>query len=220
VLPLDTPKWTRKIAAVALGAALVLSGAGCKQLGTTPGVAASPGPVSTGNAAAELAKLTVASAASMKGYSRTRFPHWRSTGANCDVRDSVLQRDGKQIKLKGCNVIGGQWVSPYDKVSFTDPAKMDIDHMVPLANAWRSGADKWTDQKRGDFANDLTRPQLHAVSASANRAKGDQDPSQWKPSNRDFWCQYAQDWITVKLYWKLSVTTAEKAALTDMLKTC
>ncbi len=92
--------------------------------------------------------------------------------------------------------------------------------MVPLANAWRSGASKWTNEQRGDFANDEERPQLIAVSASQNRAKGDQDPSTWKPSLRDYWCQYAQDWITVKHYWKLSITSAEKEALGDMLATC
>ena len=92
--------------------------------------------------------------------------------------------------------------------------------MVPLADAWRSGASGWTDARRQDFANDLTRPQLIAVSSTTNRAKGDQDPSQWKPPNRDFWCQYAEDWIAVKRYWALTVTAAEKTALTDMLGAC
>jgi hypothetical protein len=199
--------------------ALTLGGAGCSDL-INPSVGATPAPSSTGEAGAELGKLTVAADSSMRGYSRARFPHWRSTGTNCDVRDSVLKRDGTQVKLSGCNVVGGKWISPYDKTTITDPTKIDVDHMVPLADAWRSGADKWDDDRRGDFANDLTRPQLRAVSASSNRAKGDQDPSQWKPANRDFWCQYAQSWIAVKTYWKLTVTTAEKTALGDMLKTC
>jgi hypothetical protein len=210
----------RRSAAVALAAVIALGGgSGC-------GVAAEPGPGPSGsgggnaNAAALLAQLTVAKPASMTKYSRERFPHWRDTGKNCDVRDSVLARDGTGIKLSGCNVVGGSWSSAYDKGKFTDPSDVDIDHMVPLANAWRSGADKWEDSKRGDFANDLTRPQLLAVSASSNRSKGDQDPSQWKPPNRDYWCRYAQDWITVKDYWKLSVTDAEKSTLSEMLDTC
>ncbi|NUT33392.1 MAG: HNH endonuclease [Hamadaea sp.] len=156
----------------------------------------------------------------MTGYSRERFPHWRKTGANCDVRDTVLQRDGKNVKLDGCNVTGGTWESWYDDAVLTDPLKVDIDHMVPLAAAWRSGADKWTDEKRSDFANDLDRPQLFAVSASSNRSKGDQDPSLWKPPSKDAWCTYAQDWITVKAYWKLTVTAKERDALADMLTTC
>lgn len=156
----------------------------------------------------------------MRGYSRERFPHWRDTGTNCDVRDSVLKRDGEDIRLSGCNVVAGHWESVYDGRTFTDPSDVDVDHMVPLANAWRSGANEWDDAKRGDFANDLTRPQLIAVSATSNRAKGDQDPSQWKPANRSYWCKYAESWVTVKHHWRLTVTSAEKAALSDMLEGC
>jgi len=202
--------------AAALTAVLALGAAGCVPMVDEPQAS----PSGTGNAVEQLGELTVASAGSMKGYSRTRFPHWRDTGKNCDVRDSVLHRDGTGIKLSGCNVVGGQWESRYDGMVLTDPAGVDIDHVVPLANAWRSGADEWDDAKRGDFANDLTRPQLVAVSARSNRAKGDQDPSQWKPANRSYWCQYAADWVTVKHYWRLTVTSAEKAALTDMLEGC
>ena len=70
------------------------------------------------------------------------------------------------------------------------------------------------------FANDLADPQLLAVSASANRAKGDQDPSQWKPANHAYWCTYARSWIAVKAHWQLTITQAEKTALIDMLGTC
>jgi hypothetical protein len=175
-----------------------------------------------GAAAAQtaLASLTVADQHSMAGYSRDRFPHWRKAGANCDVRDAVLKRDGKDVKLDGCNVTGGSWYSWYDDKTYTELTKVDIDHLVPLANAWRSGADKWTDDKRSDFANDMERPQLFAVAASANRSKGDQDPSTWKPSNHSVWCQYAKDWVTVKAYWKLSITAKERDALSAMLATC
>ncbi|WP_306210744.1 HNH endonuclease family protein [Actinoplanes sp. RD1] len=173
------------------------------------------------DAKAKLGELTVvAKAGSMSGYSREKFPHWRDTGSNCDVRDSVLKRDGTNVKFSGCNVVAGTWVSFYDGDKITDPAKVDIDHMVPLANAWRSGANKWTTDKREDFANDLDDPQLIAVSASSNRSKGDQDPSTWKPEQESSWCEYAEDWITVKSVWKLTVTAKEKAALDDMLATC
>jgi hypothetical protein len=202
---------SRLLPAVLLTAALAAGAAGCAPVSTPP---------SATDAAAALAQLTVAPSGSMRGYSRDRFPLWRRAGENCDTRDKVLQRDGKGIRLKGCNVVGGVWISRYDKKRLTDPSDVDIDHVVPLANAWRSGADKWTDDERADFANDLTRPQLIAVSATSNRAKGDQDPSQWKPPNRAAWCQYARDWIAVKYHWRLTVTTGEKSALTDMLETC
>ncbi|MEU2615162.1 HNH endonuclease family protein [Micromonospora sp. NPDC007271] len=203
--------------AVALAAAVALGVAGCAPALDEP---APPAGSDTADVTKQLDELAVAAAGSMKGYSRSRFPHWRKTGKNCDVRDSVLQKDGESIELSGCNVVGGNWESAYDGLALDDPAQVDIDHVVPLANAWRSGANEWDDAKRGDFANDLTRPQLVAVSARSNRAKGDQDPSQWKPANRSYWCQYATDWVTVKHYWRLTVTSAEKAALTDMLEGC
>ena len=87
----------------------------------------------------------------MRGYSRAKFPHWRSTGENCDVRDTVLKRDGSNVKVRGCNVTTGRWTSVYDGKTFTSAAGMDVDHMVPLANAWRSGAADWTEDERGDF---------------------------------------------------------------------
>ncbi|MGC5029278.1 HNH endonuclease family protein [Micromonospora sp. DT229] len=207
----------RALGALALVAVLTFGAAGCVPLEEEPGARPSSG---GGTADQMLSQLTVAEAGSMRGYSRKRFPHWRKTGQNCDVRDTVLERDGKGIEHSGCNVVGGQWESVYDGRSFTDPSQVDIDHMVPLANAWRSGADEWDDTKRGDFANDLDRPHLFAVSASSNRAKGDQDPSQWKPPNQSYWCQYAGDWVAVKHHWQLTVTSAEKAALADMLEGC
>ncbi|MFI5932410.1 HNH endonuclease family protein [Actinoplanes sp. NPDC051494] len=212
--------------AVPLAAALLTltAAAGCDVTVADDG-SGSSGSSTTGNkgsgdAEAQLGKLTIAKAGSMSGYSREKFPHWRSAGSNCDVRDTVLKRDGQNVKLSGCNVVAGSWVSRYDGDKITDPGKADIDHMVPLANAWRSGANKWTTDQRGDFANDLDDPQLFAVSASSNRSKGDQDPSTWKPELESSWCEYAQDWITIKSVWKLTVTTAEKSALDSMLKTC
>lgn len=198
--------------------------AGCDPLAPAAG-AGGPGgsaaPLSASQADQELGILSVAASASMSGYSRDRFKHWISQGGGCDTRDVVLKRDASSIQVGAdCAIAGGSWVSPYDGRPESDPQAMDIDHMVPLANAWRTGAKDWTDAQRSAFANDLTRPQLLAVSLSSNRSKGDQDPSQWKPPNLNFWCEYAQRWVAVKSYWRLSVTASEKAALHDMLGTC
>ncbi len=172
------------------------------------------------HAATQLDELVVATSGSMRGYSRDRFPHWRTTVDSCNVRDSILERDGTEIRRRGCNVTGGRWFSVYDGKVLTRDEDVDIDHMVPLANAWRSGADKWTEEQRTEFANDLTRPQLMAVSASSNRSKGDQDPSQWKPPQKSYHCEYARRWVTVKSFWKLTVTEREKSALQEMLSSC
>jgi Protein of unknown function (DUF1524) len=207
--------------AAALLASLVL--AGCSGL-TVPS-AADPGATPTGASAStatkELKDLTIASGLSMAGYSRDRFHIWASQGSGCDTRDVVLKRQGHGVKTSAdCKIYQGSWTSSYNDKTYGDPQDLQIDHVVPLANAWLSGAKIWTDDKRKAFANDLTRPQLLAVDAKDNESKGDQDPSQWKPPNHDFWCTYATDWVTVKAYWKLTITTAEKAALLDMLATC
>jgi hypothetical protein len=205
---------------VAAALLVVATVTGCQVTPLDPhGSGKSPSPGST-DPTARLAALTVAQAGSMRGYRRDKFPTWRKTGSNCDVRDTVLKRDGIKVKTSGCNVVAGTWTSVYDGQILDSPTKVDIDHLVPLANAWRSGASSWTATQREDFANDLDNPQLIAVSASSNRAKGDQDPSTWKPKLTDEWCEYAQDWIAVKSHWNLTVTFAEKAALIDMLEKC
>lgn len=179
------------------------------------------GEVDVDRARSLLDELTVAEWGSMSGYSRDRFPHWRERDG-CDVRERVLRRDGEGVTVneQTCGVRDGTWRSPFDGRRLTEAGDVDIDHLVPLANAWRTGASQWNEEQRGEFANDLERPQLVAVSATSNRAKGDQDPSEWKPPERGYWCRYAHDWVVVKHHWELSVTESERAALEDMLRTC
>ncbi|KAH0602047.1 hypothetical protein MHUMG1_00926 [Metarhizium humberi] len=114
----------------------------------------------------------------------------------------------------------GIWTSPYDGLVFTEAHKLDIDHFVPLKNAWMSGASEWTDEQREAFANDLTHPQLWAVSAHANRQKGDKGPDRWKPPLTSFYCTYAESWVDVKGYYNLTVSDSEKDALGSMLDDC
>ncbi|GGM50281.1 hypothetical protein GCM10012275_21420 [Longimycelium tulufanense] len=187
-------------------------------LGGSQGSTTAP---NAGEAMAELDRLAVGRHHSMAGYSRERFKHWTSHGENCDTRETVLKREGKDVRTdRACKAVSGSWVSAYDGETFDKAGDLDIDHIVPLANAWRTGADRWDDEKRTQFANDLTIPQLVAVSAKSNRAKGDQDPSQWKPPARSYWCTYATDWVKVKSTYGLFVTEEEKQALRDMLDTC
>ncbi|AOT62201.1 HNH endonuclease family protein [Streptomyces rubrolavendulae] len=191
------------------------SGGASASDGTLPGVPAA------GQARAQLAGLKVAAHGSMSGYSRDRFPHWVSQGENCNTRETVLHRDGADVRRDGqCRAVSGTWTSAYDDLTFKDAADLDIDHVVPLANAWRSGANRWTQEKRKEFANDLTHPQLIAVSAGSNRSKGDQGPDEWQPPSRTYWCTYARAWTSVKATYELSVTVAEKGMLGRMLDTC
>ncbi|MEU6892541.1 DUF1524 domain-containing protein [Streptomyces sp. NPDC046557] len=180
-----------------------------------------PGMVGAAEARTRLAALVVAKPGTMAGYSRDRFTHWAEQGDKCDTREVVLRRDGKNVTQDAqCRAVSGTWKSLYDGADITDAAKLDIDHMVPLAEGWRSGAAGWDAAKRKAFANDLTRPQLLAVSAASNRSKGDQTPDLWQPPDKSSWCQYGRAWTTVKSFYKLTVTPPEKAMLTTMIDTC
>ncbi len=194
------------------------AGAGGGQAGEASSL---PGLPSAAQAAASLQELAVAEQGSMAGYSREKFPHWASHGENCDTREVILERDGTGIERDDeCRAVSGNWKSVYDGKTFTDAGDLDIDHTVPLANAWRSGADEWSQDERKAFANDLTHPQLLAVSAGSNRSKGDQGPEEWQPPLESYWCVYGRSWTSVKATYELTVTEDEKNWLTKMLDTC
>lgn len=172
-----------------------------------------------------LSKLTV-KAESNSGYARSKFQLW--IDANHDgqnTRAEVLISESKtKVKFTTSShrtVKSGKWVSAYDHKVITTASKLDIDHMVPLAEAWGSGAKKWNAATRKAYANDLSYgASLIAVSASANRSKGDRDPAQWLPTYKPYRCTYVRNWVAVKYRWHLSVDKAEKAALTKDLKAC
>ncbi|MFE4632778.1 hypothetical protein ACFRJ1_05275 [Streptomyces sp. NPDC056773] len=129
------------------------------------GTPALPGLPTAAVARTQLAGLKVAGQQPMTGYSRAKFTHWTGQGDACDTREVVLERSGRDVKRDAeCKAVSGTWVSVYDGVTITDAGKLDVEHMVPLANAWRSGAGAWTADRRKEFANDLIRPQLLAVS--------------------------------------------------------
>ncbi|MFF0750833.1 HNH endonuclease family protein [Streptomyces sp. NPDC004267] len=189
--------------------------------GASAGDGTLPGMPTAAQARSRLAGLKVAPSGSMTGYSRDKFPHWAEQGDSCNTRETVLARDGKGVKRDAeCRAVSGTWVSAYDGKTFAKASGLDIDHTVPLANAWRSGASGWTQEKRKAFANDLTHPQLLSVSAVSNRSKGDQGPDAWQPPLRSDWCAYGRAWTSVKSTYGLTVTAAEKTMLGRMLDTC
>lgn len=182
--------------------------------------AALPTPVSAATARGYLASLTVATE-NRTGYDRDLFPHWITISGSCNTRETVLKRDGSNVTTdSSCAATGGSWYSPYDGATWTAASDLDIDHLVPLAEAWDSGASKWTTAQRQAFANDLTRPQLIAVTDNVNQAKGDQDPATWVPSRSAYVCTYVRAWVQVKYYYNLSVDSAEKSALQGYLASC
>ncbi|KAB2972505.1 MULTISPECIES: HNH endonuclease family protein [unclassified Streptomyces] len=182
--------------------------------------AALPTPVSAATARGYLSQLTVA-AENRTGYDRDLFPHWITQSGTCNTRETVLKRDGTNVVTNSaCTATSGSWYSPYDGATWTAASDLDIDHVVPLAEAWDSGAGSWTTSRRQAFANDLTRPQLIAVTDNVNQSKGDQDPATWMPSRTAYRCTYVRAWVQVKYYYDLSVDSAEKSALTSYLANC
>lgn len=176
-----------------------------------------PAPPSVADAREQLAGLHVGYEDNV-GYDRAEFTHWVTISGTCDTRETVLKRDGSGVTTdSSCRATSGTWRSVYDDTTFTDSSSLDIDHVVPLAEAWGSGANLWTDAERKAFANDLAIPQLIAVSASSNRSKSDQDPGEWQPPASGWRCEYARSWIEVKYQYDLEVDSREKAALTGML---
>jgi hypothetical protein len=184
-------------------------------------VALPPRPPSAAKTRTAIGHLKVAKPLSMRGYSRKRFPHWIGQGEGCDTRDRVLIRDGRDVVVSDdCQITSGTWRSYYDGLVLKTKSRVDIDHIVPLANAWRSGAKRWTRKRRRRFANDLKNSQLIAVSASSNRSKGDQGPEEWKPPRRSAWCLYSRWWVQVKRRLRLTVVRAERKELRRMVATC
>lgn len=169
-------------------------------------------------------------------YDRYTWHHWDNLTPCWTVREEVLYRDAVKDdtltildsnkvrtydKNKACYITGGTWIDPYTKQTFTNPQDLDIDHVVPLGYAAKGGGNDWDSAKKEQYANNLDYPgHLLAVSASANRAKGDKGPGDWKPENKDYLCQYAINWTAVVTNWNISMKGSDKSAILDMLKTC
>ena len=168
-------------------------------------------------------KITlVMTADQVGGYSRTLFKHWIDADKDgCNTRYEVLIAEAI-VKPKvgaGCYLTGGKWKSSYEGKVFTNPTGLDIDHMVPLAEAWRSGAWAWTASQRMEFANDLDDSRsLLAVTASLNRSKGDKDVAGWLPQKAQ--CAYISNWIAVKSRFDLTVDPTEGEFLQSKIASC
>ncbi|WP_431044669.1 HNH endonuclease family protein [Streptomyces sp. P1-3] len=183
--------------------------------------AAPPTPPSAAEARTQLSSLTVSAEGSSDGYSRDKFPHWITQSGACNTREVVLKRDGTDVEQdSSCAAVSGSWYSPYDGDTWTVASDLDIDHVVPLAEAWRSGASSWTTAERQALANDLTHSQLIAVTDNVNQAKGDKDPAEWMPPLSSYHCMYARMWVSVKHTYDLTVDSAEKSALSSVLNGC
>jgi len=160
----------------------------------------------------------------LPAYDRDNWRHWTDADGDCqNTRAEVLIAESlTAVTFDGCRVVSGSWVGLFAGVTgIVDAGSLDVDHMVPLANAHRSGGWVWDPSRKRAYANDLTDPgHLIAVTASANRSKGARGPEEWQPPNSSYRCAYATDWARIKDTWGLSVTAAELESLRGMLGGC
>lgn len=159
------------------------------------------------------------------GYDRADFPHWLDLDGDCmDARHEVLAAESltpPELAPNGCDVIAGRWFDPFTDETETDPGRLDVDHFVPLAEAYDSGASAWSQERRADFANDLSDPRsLIAVTAAANRSKSDNGPEDWLPPAPGYRCRYVADWIAVKARWDLAMDERERVTVGNLLTAC
>ncbi|MFF6794356.1 HNH endonuclease family protein [Streptomyces filamentosus] len=172
-----------------------------------------------------VAQLPVADEA-RAGYTRDKFKHWNAgldPADGCNTRAEVLLDEATSAPdvAAGCKLSGGTWQSYYDGQEVNDPAKLDIDHMTPLAEAWDSGASAWDAARREAYANDQdAAASLVAVTARSNRSKADKDPAEWMPPLPEAHCRYIGEWTATKLRWGLSADQAEADALAVYAEAC
>jgi len=173
-----------------------------------------------------LAKIPTKPWASHSGYSRSQFGEgWGNIG-NCDTRNYILVRDLKSVTYRtspACTVATGVLHDPYtgSTINFVrgvgTSLAVQIDHVVPLSNAWSTGAQALSYSTRVALANDPL--ELLAVDGPTNEAKSDSDAANWLPPRTAYWCPYVARQVAVKAKYHLWMTAAEKSAISSILHT-
>ncbi|MGN9838027.1 HNH endonuclease family protein [Nonomuraea sp. H19] len=208
----------------------VLTGCGGLETQSTDAKTTKPDSASISDAEKKLAKLAVKGRAPKTGFDRDEFgPAWADVDRNgCDTRNDILKRDLEDERFKAgthdCIVLSGTLNDPYSgkTISFKrgQDTSMDvqIDHLIPLSDAWQKGARQWSATKRKEFANDPLN--LLAVDGPLNGQKSDSDAATWLPPRKAYRCAYIARQIDVKAKYDVWVTAAEKAAMETVLSSC
>lgn len=189
---------------------------------------ASAGNVS--NALVQLESIPVKGRAPKTGYTRDEFgPAWADVDRNgCDTRNDILARDLSNETFKpgtnNCVVSTGTLADKYTGTTINfvrgqdTSSDVQIDHIVPLNDAWQKGAQQLSPDQRKQLANDPLN--LMAADGPTNSAKGDKDAATWLPPNKAFRCDYVARQTAVKIKYSLWVTEAEHDAIVGILEGC
>ncbi|CAN5528507.1 hypothetical protein BH10BDE1_BH10BDE1_15290 [soil metagenome] len=162
--------------------------------------------------------------ATIPKYNRLQmFGSWVNENSPSDcynTRAEALLRDavpGSKIGFSAgnpCQVAKGEWHDPYAGADYKLAGAVQIDHVVPLKNAYRSGAHAWSRERRCHYANFLVDPKhLLAVSGHENMAKGDSGPEGYLPPDPTYVCEYVANWMRIKAVWNLTFSVDEENAV-------
>ena len=141
-------------------------------------------------------------------YNRDDWGNWiDEDNDGLNTRHEVLARESLVKPVISNNrVISGKWYDKFTGKYFTNAKDLDIDHLVPLKNAYISGASNWSEEKKNKYYNYLKNENhLVAVSKGANRSKGDKSPVKWLPPNEEYQCEYVREWFKIKTDWGLTI---------------
>ena len=158
-------------------------------------------------------------------YHRKNWRHWIDEDRDCqNTRHEVLIEEniGHLVLSKdGCKVISGKWIGNFTGKHFTSPNQVDIDHLIPLKEAYLSGGKNWSKEKKKQFANFRgLADQLMVVEKRTNRQKGAKDISEWLPPNKKFECLYIRKWVALKKFWNLKIDKKEIEVIKKNRKKC
>lgn len=174
-------------------------------------------------------------------YKRDKhFPTWlkvddpnavgwdKISNTSCDVKDAVRITYGTNVKVSDSCKVTGTWTDMYGEATpdgrvtyaeTTDPSKFHIEHVVPLSLAWKSGADKLSQDEREQIANGEAN--LLLAEGSINMSKGDRSIDKWMlPRESKNYCNYADRYAYVKAQHKLKVSKEEYEALKKVVNEC
>lgn len=189
--------------------------------GLTVATAGPVGAASKTTAKAMLSQLTEKTY-SRDWYSQEQFGKFgKSKKSKCrDIRAEVLAADAIGPMPKTCKTSGLEWKDPFTGATFSSGFPGVIP-LVPVDDAWESGAGTWDRPTRVAYLNDVAFDgTLIVVPHKSSEARQDEDPARWLPKKAAVRCAYVTQWISVKYRWRLSVDTAEKQALTKAVARC